>query len=44
MKYLPVVVLLGTTPFLVSGETPTAKPPIDRAQPAKIETATFAMG
>ncbi len=40
MRFLPLAMLLGSTPVLLAAD----KPPLDQAQPSKIETATFAMG
>ena len=40
MRILPLALLLGSAPALLAAD----KPPLDQAQPTKIETATFAMG
>jgi hypothetical protein len=44
MKRFSLLLLLGAAPTICCAEKPAGKPPLDAAQPTRIETATFAMG
>ena len=48
MRIIPLSIVLGSLPFLTGCASTTAgekqRPAIDLAAPAKVETATFALG